>query len=65
MAKTEILSLLQKLATVLDSGHGTELERQSFECILEILNENIKTTNISSGRPSDSWPTPAEFKSLG
>ena len=58
MTRTQILTLLQRLAHVLDSGHGTELEQQSFDCILEIFNENIKTkTSICASANLDSRDT--------
>jgi hypothetical protein len=67
MKHFEILVLLQHLAEKLDTGGGTQLEQRSFDCIMEILNENIKTRcasnqpvvggnpghwNISSNNPS-------------
>lgn len=42
----EILVLLQHLAEKLDSGKGTDLEQQSYDCIMEILNEDIKNRNL-------------------
>lgn len=47
MKRFEILVLLQHLAEQLDSGCGTPLEQRSFDCIMEILNEDIKNRRNS------------------
>ena len=50
MKRFETLVLLQHLAEKLDTGQGTHLEQQSYDCIMEMLNEDIKTrhTNTST-----------------
>ena len=45
----ETLVLLQHLAEKLDSGQGTHLEQQSYDCIMEILNEDIKSRSNNPG----------------
>ena len=48
MKRFETLVLLQHLAEKLDSGQGTLLEQQSYDCIMEILNEDIKNRSNSA-----------------
>jgi hypothetical protein len=48
MKRFETLVLLQHLAEKLDTGQGTLLEQQSYDCIMEILNEDIKNRSNSA-----------------
>ncbi len=56
MKRFETLVLLQHLAEKLDSGQGTDLEQQSYDCIMEILNEDIKTRGTAPVSSGNSWP---------
>ena len=42
------LTLLQNLAQLIDSGQASELESQSFDALLELLNEQNKNRHASS-----------------
>ena len=48
MNPLERITLLQALAKAIDSGTATALEIQAFDCITEILNEQIKNRNASN-----------------
>ena len=41
------LLLLQQLAEKLDNKIGTDLESRAFECIIEMINENIQNNRNS------------------
>lgn len=45
----ERLTLLQQLAEKLDSNIGTDLESRAFECIIEMINENIQNKRNDGG----------------
>lgn len=47
------LMLLQQLAEKLDNNIGTDLESQAFECIIEMINENIQNKRNDAGRIND------------
>ena len=54
----ERITLLSDLANAIDAGTATVLETQAFDCIMEILNEQIENRNISNS-------TAKYFKSTG
>jgi hypothetical protein len=57
MKRFELSILLQKLAERLDCGEGTVLEQQSFDALMEILNEDIKTRHtVPDGNATYLWP---------
>jgi hypothetical protein len=57
MKRFEILVLLQHLAERLDTGQGTPLEQRSFDALMEILNEDIKTRNpVPDSAAPYPWP---------
>ena len=57
MKRFEISILLQHLAERLDCGEGTQLEQQSFDALMEILNEDIKTRHpVPDSNATYSWP---------
>ncbi len=41
------LTLLQNLAQLIDSGQASELESQSFDALLELLNEQNKNRHTA------------------
>lgn len=55
MKRFELSILLQQLAERLDCGEGTALEQMSFDALMEILNEDIKTRNTM---PDSAAPYP-------
>lgn len=59
MKRFEISILLQQLAERLDCGEGTVLEQMSFDALMEILNEDIKTRNLEPDS-SASYPWPRQ-----
>jgi hypothetical protein len=42
------LTLLQNLAQLIDTGKASELESQSFDALLELLNEQNKNRHATS-----------------
>jgi len=50
MKYLEKLILLQQLAKKIDHKHATDLESKAFDCIMEMIHENIKdSVTINAG----------------
>ena len=57
MKRFELSILLQQLAERLDCGEGTALEQMSFDALMEILNEDIKTRHpVPDATTLYPWP---------